>query len=274
MSRAAVGTKQKPSSVEPKSLSTSRRIWEVDAWRGVAITTMVIYHFMWDLRAFAGLNFVLHRGFWFYFQRFTATSFILLVGISLVISYNRARQQPGGLDGLYGKFFQRGLKILGIGMIITIIIALASAFAPGFQGRIDFGVLHFIGTAIIIAYPFLRFRWLNLLFAAIFFAASYAIKEVPVDTLAFVWLGFEPDNYYYLDYFPLVHWFSVVLIGIFIGNLLYANGERQFSLPDYSPFFPINLLQFLGSRSLLIYVIHQPILLVLLSVGMMIWSYF
>lgn len=273
MSRAAVGTKQK-STAQPKALSTNRRIWEVDAWRGVAITTMVIYHFMWDLRAFAGLNVALQQGFWFYFQRFTATSFILLVGISLVISYNRARQQKGGLDGLYWKFFQRGLKILGIGMIITVIIALANAFMPGFQGRIDFGVLHFIGTAIIIAYPFLRFRWLNLLFAAVFFAASYAIKEVPVDTLAFVWLGFEPPNYYYLDYFPLVHWFSVILIGIFIGNTLYANGERQFSLPDLSSFFPINVLQFLGRRSLLIYAIHQPILLVLLGVGMMVWSYF
>ncbi|MBX2999839.1 MAG: DUF1624 domain-containing protein [Caldilineaceae bacterium] len=298
MSRIAVGTKQKSPVVEPKALSTSRRIWEVDAWRGIAISMMVIFHLMWDLRAFMNINVVLHQGFWFYFQRFTATSFILLVGISLVISYNRARQQEGGLDGLYWKFFQRGLKILGIGMIITIIIALASAFAPGFQGRIDFGVLHFIGTSIIIAYPFLRFRWLNLLFAAIFFAASYAIKALssgvpivgkvplgvmdvlysiqgtPVDTFAFVWLGFEPANYYYLDYFPLVHWFSVVLIGIFIGNMLYTNGERQFSLPDYSSFFPINLLQFLGRRSLLIYVIHQPILLVLLSVGMVIWSYF
>lgn len=271
MSRAVTGTKRKGAkdgSAVALSTPSSRRIWEVDAWRGVAISMMVIYHLMWDLVAFTGLQVALQQGFWFYFQRTTATSFILLVGISLVISYNRDRERAGTEKGLYVKFLRRGLKILGIGMIITFVIALATAFVPGFQGRIDYGVLHFIGTAIIIAYPFLRFRWLNLLFAAIFYVTSYAIKAVPVDTLAFVWLGFEPPNYYYLDYFPLIHWFSVVLIGIFIGNVLYAGGQRQFHLPDLSSFFPINVLRFLGSRSLLIYAIHQPILLLGLALWM------
>lgn len=272
MSQAVATPKRSARQTQAKPRAGSRRIWEVDAWRGIAITTMVIYHLMWDLTAFAGVRVRLTEGFWFYFQRFTAVSFVTLVGISLVISYHRARQQ-GDAEGLYWKFFRRGAKILGIGMVITIIIALASAFVPGFQGRIDFGVLHMIGASIIIAYPFLRFRWLNLLFAGLCFAASYAIQTVQVDTLAWVWLGFEPPNYYYLDYFPLVHWFGVVLIGIFIGNTLYKNGERQFPLPDLSPFFPINILQFLGKRSLLIYAIHQPILLALLAAVMAVRAY-
>ncbi len=271
MSRVIAETKTGAKGRSAAALSTAnRRIWEVDAWRGIAITMMVIYHFMWDLTAFAALPVALQRGFWFYFQRTTATSFILLVGISLVISYNQTIRRSGTTKGLYPKFLRRGLKILGIAMIITIVIALANAFVPGFNGRIDFGVLHFIGVAILLAYPFLRFRWLNLLFAAVFFAASYAIRAVPVDTLAFVWLGFEPPNYYYLDYFPLVHWFSVVLIGIFIGNTLYARGERQFHLPDFSSFFPMNALRFLGRHSLLIYAIHQPILLLLLGMVMVV----
>lgn len=269
MSRAvAENNKKRVKDTAAATRSASRRIWEVDAWRGVAISMMIIYHLMWDLVAFTGLQVALQRGFWFYFQRTTATSFVLLVGISLVISYNRDVQRAGTDKGLYPKYLRRGLKILGIAMIITIVIALANAFMPGFRGRIDYGVLHFIGTAIIIAYPFLRFRWLNLFFAALFFATSYAIKTVPVDTLAFVWLGFEPPNYYYLDYFPLVHWFSVVLIGIFIGNTVYAGGVRQFHLPDLSAFFPVNVLRFLGRHSLLIYAIHQPVLLLLLGVWM------
>jgi uncharacterized membrane protein len=260
ISNAVPSVQQGSDAKKARALSTNRRIWEVDAWRGIAITTMVIFHLMWDLYAFAGLGVVLHRGFWFYFQRFTAISFITLVGISLVISYHRSRQSQNGTEGLFWRFFQRGAKILGIAMIITLVVRLSGV------GRIDYGVLHLIGTSVILAYPFLRFRWLNLLFAGIFFAASYAIQEIPVDTYAFVWLGLQPPGYYYLDYFPLVHWFAVVLIGVFIGNTLYTNGERQFSLPDYSPFFPFNLLQFLGRHSLLIYVIHQPILIAVLFV--------
>jgi uncharacterized membrane protein len=260
MSQAVSNVRQNSDSAKARALSTSQRLWEVDSWRGVAITTMVIFHLMWDLYAFAGLRVVLHQGFWFYFQRFTAISFITLVGISLVISYHRTRRSQNDSDGLFWKFFQRGAKILGIAMIITLVVRLSGV------GRIDFGVLHLIGASVILAYPFLRFRWLNLLFASIFFTASYVIRDIPVDTYALVWLGFKPEGYYFLDYFPLVHWFAVVLIGIFIGNTLYAHGERQFWLPDYSGFFPFNLLQLLGRHSLLIYVIHQPILIAVLFV--------
>lgn len=241
-----------------QSSRTASRLWEVDSWRGVAIITMVIFHLMYDLRSFAEMNVVLHEGFWFYFQRFTATSFITLAGISLVISYHRARQKQGGTDGLYWKFFRRGLQVLGVGLVIGLVVQLAGV------GRIDFGVLHLIGVSTLIAYPFLRFRWLNLAVAALLFPLSYYLQTIPVDTYALVWLGMEPPNYYYLDYFPLTHWFAVVLIGIFIGNTLYKDGVRQFRLPDLSAFFPFSLLQFLGQHSLLIYVIHQPILIVIL----------
>jgi uncharacterized membrane protein len=234
------------------------RLWEVDSWRGIAITTMVIYHLMWDLKSFAELYVVLTQGFWFYFQRFTATSFILLVGISLVISYNRAKGKSDNTPGLYWKFFRRGLKILAIAMGITVAVRVAGV------GRIDFGVLHLIGTSILLAYPFLRYRWFNLLLGAGLIAGSYYLKTIPVNTYAFVWLGLEPPNYFYLDYFPLVHWFGVVLIGIFIGNSLFPNGQRRINLPDWGHFFPFNLLQFLGRHSLLIYVIHQPLLIMLL----------
>lgn len=249
------GKKGEPSQQSSRAAS---RIWEVDSWRGVAIITMVIFHLMYDLRSFAEMNVVLHKGFWFYFQRFTATSFITLAGISLAISYNRAKQKKGATNGLYGKFFRRGLQVLGVGLAIGLVVQLSGV------GRIDFGVLHLIGVSTLIAYPFLRFRWLNLAVAALLFPLSYYLQTIPVDTYALVWLGLEPPNYYYLDYFPLTHWFAVVLIGIFIGNTLYKDGVRQFHLPDLSAFFPFSFLQFLGRHSLFIYVIHQPILIAIL----------
>lgn len=240
--------------------TSARRLWEIDVWRGLAIVSMVIYHFAWDLKVYAEVYIDLFSPFWFYFQRSIASSFVLLVGISLTVSYNRALQKEGGRDGLYWKFFRRGLLVFGTGLAMGTALRFLGA------GRIDFGVLHMIGVSIILAYPFLRFRWLNLLFIAILMPLSYYLKTILTDTTTWVWLGITPAGYAPQDFFPLVHWFAVVLIGVFLGNSLYTGGVRQFSLRDYSAFFPFNILGFLGKHSLLIYVIHQPILIAILMV--------
>ena len=238
------------------------RFWEVDSWRGVAIITMIIFHLMFDLRAFGGVPVVLHQGFWFYFQRFTAISFIALSGVSVVLSYNRALSMRGSADGLAWKIARRGLHILGIGLIFSLIMRVAG------RPPIDFGVLHLIGTSIICSIPFLRNRWLTLAVAAVLYALSYLLKFMAVQAPAGVsWLvplGIEPPGYYYSDYFPFPHWFAVFLIGVFVCNVFYAGGERRLPLPNIGAVFPFPVLQFLGRHSLAIYVIHQPLLIGLL----------
>ncbi|MCB0064880.1 MAG: DUF1624 domain-containing protein, partial [Caldilineaceae bacterium] len=77
-------------------------------------------------------------------------------------------------------------------------------------------------------------------------------------------LGLKPVNYTYLDYFPLVPWFGIVLLGIGVGNLLYDHSRRTFVLPDLSNVTVVQWLQRLGRNSLLIYLLHQPLLFVLL----------
>ncbi|MBV7337163.1 DUF1624 domain-containing protein [Chloroflexi bacterium TSY] len=78
-----------------KATPRAQRYWEVDALRGVAIIMMVTYHLMWDLWFFRILpDVVLYTGFWKYFQRTTASLFILLVGISLTLSYRRIKRKP------------------------------------------------------------------------------------------------------------------------------------------------------------------------------------
>jgi uncharacterized membrane protein len=246
-------------SVTPPAIT---RFWEVDSWRGVAIITMVIFHLMFDLRNFGGVPVVLHEGFWFYFQRFTAISFISLSGVSVVLSYNRALFKSGSTDGLAWKIALRGLHILGIGLIFSLVMRVAG-LPP-----IDFGVLHLIGTSIICSIPFLRNRWLTLAVAGLLYALSYLLKfmnvQAPVGVSWLVPLGIEPPGYYYSDYFPFPHWFAVFLIGVFVGTVFYAGGMRKLSLPNFGEIFPFTLLQFLGRHSLVIYVIHQPILIGLL----------
>ena len=53
---------------------------------------------------------------------------------------------------------------------------------------------------------------------------------------------------------------SMVLVGIWIGHALYTGGQRQFALPDGSGVPVLRELAFLGRHSLLIYLVHQPLL--------------
>lgn len=85
-----------------------RAFWEVDALRGIAIVLMVIYHFVYDLYFFQITDAIFTNPFWFYFQRVDASTFILLVGVSLSISYTRAVKKEGTSRALAGKFMQRG----------------------------------------------------------------------------------------------------------------------------------------------------------------------
>ncbi len=232
---------------------TNARLWEIDALRGVAIIMMTIFHLMWDLWFFRILpDVVLYAGFWKYFQRTTAILFLLLVGVSLTISY-RAEQRNRVLS--YRKYLLRGLRIFGYGLVISLAVWLANV------GYVHFGILHCIGVSILLAYPLLPYRWPNLGLWAVFFVLGGWLETVRVDFPWLVWLGLTPPNYAPNDYFPLIPWFGVVLLGVFLGNTFYNAQGRLLPLPDFSAFAPVRFLRFLGRHSLLIYLIHQPLLL-------------
>ena len=146
------------------------RFWIVDNLRGVAIILMVYYHLTWDLVYFGVQKFDMLSGFWHYFAYGIASTFLFVMGVSLTISYNRVVQKTGN-PHQFGRFFQRGLKIFGWGMLITVV----TYFAFG-DGYVVFGILHLIGASVIACYPFVRRKWLSLLAALIFFAIGYAVN--------------------------------------------------------------------------------------------------
>lgn len=241
------------------------RLWEVDAWRGVAICIMVVYHLMWDLRDLVGYDIVLRSGFWHYWQVATAGLFTILVGVSLTLSYNRERQaRPSG--SLWTKYLVRGMTVFTWGLAIS-----AVTFALyGSDRYVRFGILHLIGLSIVIAYPLLRFRWLNLALAVILIGLGYAIRADRPDLPWLQWLAPTPGGG--VDYTPLVPMFSRVLIGVFLGNLLFPRGHRRWRSSGFAGNAVIRLLRLMGQNSLLIYLVHQPVLIgILFLVGVAEW---
>jgi uncharacterized membrane protein len=239
------------------------RYWEIDALRGVAILMMITYHLMWDLWYYRILpDVVLYEGFWKYFQRATAGNFLTLVGVSLAVITQRRLARSGSLPGAgtlpVRPYVVRGLRIFGWGLAVSLVVWAARI------GYIHFGILHLIGFATIAAYPFLRHRWLNLFLWAVFFVAGYFLLPVRVNFPWLLWLGLIPINYYPNDYFPVIPYFGVPLLGLFLGNSLYTAAGRNFALPDLSGWLPIQGLRWLGRHSLPIYLVHQLALFAIL----------
>ena len=87
------------------AVKTGPRFWEIDTMRGVAIITMIVYHTMWDLWYWGVLpDVVLWEGFWKYWQRFTAGTFLILVGVSMTIVYRRNGTRRCPTPGYFPKF--------------------------------------------------------------------------------------------------------------------------------------------------------------------------
>jgi len=222
------------------------RFWEIDFARGLAVIGMIIFHALWQLNYFGYTTLSLYSGWLGLFQKIIAITFLLLVGISLTLSVNRR-------DDHNLWFVKRGLFIFGLGILIT-----AFTFLFFKEGLIFFGVLHLIGASIILAIPFAKHIYANILTGLAVIAAGIYLQTLTFDFPYFLWLGFfYPVTTF--DYYPLLPWFGVILIGIAFGNVLYKNGERIIELKDCD-----NIISKLGKYSLLIYFIHQPILFGLL----------
>jgi uncharacterized membrane protein len=232
------------------------RFWEVDLLRGAAVIMMITFHFAFDL-SYLGLRPLdVYSGAWFILARCTAGLFLLLVGISLLLSVSRAEQQN---REIFPHLLRRGLWIFALGMGVT----LATYILIG-EGFIVFGVLHLIGTSIILSYPFLNRQRLSGLLGLSIILAGWCLQGMEFSFPWLLWLGFTPAGFYSLDYFPLIPWWGVVLVGISLGGFLYRGYRRRLELPDLSSYPPIKPFLFLGRNSLLIYLVHQPLLAALL----------
>lgn len=220
---------------------------------------MIVYHVLFDLVFFNIVWMDLSALPVLLFLYPIGTLFLLLVGISLTLSFSRVQNTRTPGDPVR-KYFKRGMMIFCFGLLITLV-----TWIYPHDGFIVFGVLHCIGLSILLAYPFLRTRALTLFGGIFCIICGILIQNFfSVDFPWLLWLGIVPSQFYTLDYFPLLPWFGVVLVGVFLGNSLYKNNTRVFPLNDYSRFIGVRLLCFLGRHSLLIYLLHQLIIIGLL----------
>ena len=235
------------------------RLWEIDTGRGIAVLLMAFFHFMWVLQFFGISNVDVFSPPWQGFARAIGSVFIFLMGLSLTLD---AARNGTNTRGLFMRHLKRGVTMLGFGLVVS----LATYFIVGNE-FVRFGILHHAGVAIILSFFFVRAPTsVNWMVGLLVITLGLLVRQVSVATSWLLPFGFAPQGLAMVDYYPLIPWFGVALMGISVGQWLYPKGQRHYSLPDLGSLLPTRLLSWLGRHSLAIYLLHQPVFIAVLFV--------
>jgi uncharacterized membrane protein len=223
----------------------------VDALRGVAICAMIAYHFAFDLNWFGVLHADFNRdALWLSLRAIIVSSFMLLVGVSLVLA------QRAGISR--ARYWRRIALIAACALLVT-----AASYAAFPKTFITFGILHCIAVASLLAWPFTRYPLAALVTGMVIIALGLQLRLPLFDQPWLNWIGLMTHKPATEDYVPLFPWLGVVLLGICVGTWLASRlFEPLQPLARVAPTW----LTWLGRHSLLVYMVHQPILLGVLRV--------
>ena len=222
------------------------RIEIIDALRGLATVLMVIHHLLYNLTAFLGApEWLFHNPVFEFLQYIFAGLFILLSGVS-------SRFSRGNVE--------RGAIVVVLAMVITYV-----------TNRMDmpiwFGILHLLGFSMMFfgltqkLWDFVPKKFPPIIFIS-FIVISLFMKANFHFASGNIWLrdmlnvlGWPSSDFRSFDYFPLFPWVFVFLLGTWLG--IYIR-DRKF--PGWFYEVKVPLFPAIGKKTLIIYVLHQPVL--------------
>ncbi len=246
--------------------SSPGRLHLLDSLRGLTLLSMIAYHAMWDLVYLFDVSAPWYRSFaaevW---QQSICWTFILLSGFC---------------HGLGRHPVKRGLTVFGASVVVSAVTLL---FMP--SSKILFGVLTLIGLSMLICIPvgkqteklppalcmaaafvlFLLTKTLQTRTLVVFGQPLCAVPDVFYRNNLTALLGFPQRGFSSTDYFPLLPWFFLYLTGFF----LYRIVSRYDGWKQYVQKPKIPVLAWLGRHSLIVYLLHQPIIYAVLSLMFM-----
>ncbi len=229
-----------------------RRIEALDAARGLALIAMATYHFTWDFEFFGYLEpGTATHGWLKVYARGIASSFLFLAGFSLVLAHYPA---------IRGRSFAKRLAVI---VAAALAITVATAIAVP-EGMIFFGILHAIAAGSLIGLAFVRLPPLVTLAAA---AAAIALPNLYrseiFDAPPLLFVGLSQHLPRSNDYVPLLPWIGALLIGIAVARVALSRGWLQgLSRLPGGP----GWLRLAGRHSLIVYLLHQPVLIAVVYV--------
>jgi uncharacterized membrane protein len=235
-----------------------RRIAAIDVARGLAVLAMIVFHFAWDLDNFALTDFnVFGSPGWRIFSRTIASSFLMLAGVGLVLGHTDGIRWPA--------FWQRFAIIASAAALVS--LGTWYAFPHAF---VYFGILHAIALGSLIALPALRLpAWAVAMLALAALALPFVDGIPRINGPAFWWIGLADDYRSAVDFIPLLPWIAPLLAGMALAKAFRPclTGMTWKPQGRFS-----RTLALAGRFSLPIYLLHQPILLGMLWLGVQVFA--
>ena len=221
----------------------SKRIWELDALRGLALLGMMGIHFVYDLVDLFGVWNWQQPAWYLFFKNNYGAVFFLISGISVTLGSRPVK---------------RGAQVFLCGFLCTGVTL--GMYLLGFAGKgiiIYMGVLQCLVLCMML-WPLLRRcpDWGLVALGLAMTIAGWYLRTQAFPFWLLTPLGFAPYGFTSSDYFPLLPNFGYFLLGAVVGKRAYAGRKSLF--PRENP--PLGLFQWLGRHSLMIYLLHQPVL--------------
>lgn len=246
-------------------MAVSNRLQRIDEIRGFTLISMIIYHFLWDLKYIADFNIDWYGGtasnVW---QKSICITFIFISGFCF--SFGKKR-------------LKRSVIIFMCGALIS---AVTVFLIP--ENRVVFGILTFLGSAgfitvlfdklnritvskieedtfnltMLIGMILLFISFFNVNYGYIYFPKKTLLPKYLYDGYFMTFFGF-PDPYFFsTDYFAIFPWIFLYLAGYYTQKIIKNNNTViKYLMNDRFRF-----ITFLGRNSLIIYMVHQPVLYV------------
>ena len=188
------------------------RIWELDAFRGVAILAVILVHLLFDLRYFLGLNLGYDNTVFQFIMQYGGVVFVVLSGICVTLGRRSLR---------------RGLIVFGCAMAVTLVTE-AMVWLGLDSGSIvvRFGVLHLLGLCMLL-WPLLRRLPTGAMavLGLVLVVLGYWFRTFQVEAAWLFPLGLTAPGFSSSDYFPLLPHLGWFLLGAVLGRTAYR--EKQ-----------------------------------------------
>jgi uncharacterized membrane protein len=227
------------------------RFDRLDALRGVAIVWMAVFHFCFDLNHFRFIRQDFYRDpFWTWQRTCIVTLFLLCAGLSQAVALHQGQA--------WARFWKRWAQVAGC----AVLVSLGSAWMFP-NSWISFGVLHGIAVMLILARLAAPLRgWLWPL-GAVAIVLPKLLADPFFDSRWTNWIGLVTRLPRTEDWVPVLPWLGVVFWGLAAGQWLLARHADVLTGPLPRAAAPLALL---GRWSLSFYMLHQPVLIGLLTV--------
>ena len=231
----------------------------LDLLRGTAIIAMIIYHSVYSMAYIFNIQIAYSWLSTLEILKPVSLVFIFICGISTRFSRSNLK---------------RGFLLLLVALTITAVTLLIMP-----NEVIYFGVLHMLALSIllfVLCRPLLDKinPFIGMIIFAVVFVLTLHISEgyLGIENIfklnislyfystSFLFpIGLQNVNFISSDYFPLIPYFFIFISGTYLGVYL-----KRGSYPKFLNRRTIKPIEFIGRHSLIIYIMHQPIIIAII----------